>query len=48
MFNRKFLKQIISVSIGSTLGQVLVDIIMCSFQNKWLKNCPYDMKLVFY
>ena len=32
----------------SPLGPALANIFMCSFENKWLKDCPYDLKPAFY
>ena len=34
--------------MGSPLDQALGNLFMCSFENKWLKDCPPDLKLVFY
>ena len=48
MFNNKFYIQIDSVAMGSPLGPALANIFMCSFENKWLKDCPHSLKLVFY
>ena len=47
MFNNKFYKQIDSVAIESPLGPGLANIFMCSFKNKWLKDCPHGLKSVF-
>ena len=47
MFNNKFYKQIDGVAVGSPLGPVLAKIFMCSFENKWLKDCPHRLKSVF-
>ena len=48
MFNKKFCKQIDGVAMGSPLGPALANIFMCSFENKWLKDCPHSLKPVFY
>ena len=48
MFNNKFYKQIDGVAMGSPLGPALANILMCNFENKWLKDCPHSLKLVFY
>ena len=48
MFNNKFYKQTDGVVMGSPLGKALANIFMCSFENKWLKDCPYGLKPVFY
>ena len=45
MFNNKFFKQTDGVATGSS---ALVNIFMCSFQNKWLKYCPHGLKHVFF
>ena len=36
------------VAMGSPLGPALANIFMCSFKNKWLKDCPHSLKLVLY
>ena len=48
MFNNKFYKQIDVVAMGSRLGPALANIFMCSFGNKWLKDCPHSLKSLFY
>ena len=48
MFNNKLYKQIDGVAIGSALGPAQANIFVCSFESKWLKDCPYGLKLVFY
>ena len=48
MFTSKFYKQIDGVAMGSPLGPALANIFMCSFENKWLKDCPHSLKPVFY
>ena len=48
IFNNKFYNQIDSVVMGSPLGPALANIFMCSFENKWLKDCPNFLKSVFY
>ena len=44
MFNNKFYRQIDGVAMGSPLGPALANIFMCSFENKWLKDCPHGLK----
>ena len=34
--------------MGSPLGPALANIFMCSFESKWLRDCPNDFKPVFY
>ena len=34
--------------MGSLLGPTLANIFMCSFESKWLKDCPNCLKSVFY
>ena len=34
--------------MGYLLGQALANIFMGSFENKWLRDCPHDLKPVFY
>ena len=48
MFTSKFYKQIDGVAMGSPLGPALANIFMCSFENKWLKDCPHSLKSVLY
>ena len=48
IFSNKFYKQIDGVAMGSPLGPALANIFMCSFENKWLKDCPHSLKPVFY
>ena len=48
MFNNKFYKQIDGVAMGSPLGPALANIFICSFENKWLQDCPHSLKPVFY
>ena len=48
MFSNKYYKQVDGVAMGSPLGPVLANIFMCSFENKWLRDCPNDFKPVFY
>ena len=48
IFNSKFYKQIDGVAMGSLLGPALANIFMCSFENKWLKDCHNCLTSVFY
>ena len=34
--------------MGSPLGPALANIFMCSFESKWLRDCPNGFKPVFY
>ena len=34
--------------MGSPSGPGLANIFTCSFENKWLKDCPHSLKPVFY
>ena len=34
--------------MGSPLRPALANIFVCSFENKWLKDCPHCLKPVFY
>ena len=47
MFNKKFYKQVDGVAIGSSLVPALANIFMCSFESKWLLDCPNEFKPVF-
>ena len=48
MFNNKYYKQVDGVAMGSPLGPALANIFMCSFESKWLRDCPNDFKPVLY
>ena len=48
MFNNKYYKQVDGVAMGSPLGPALANIFMCSFESKWLTDCPKDFKPVFF
>ena len=47
-FNNKYYKQEDGVAMGPPLGPDLANIFMCSFESKWLRDCPNDLKPVFY
>ena len=46
-FNNKYYKQVDGVVMGSPLGPALANIVMCSFESKWLRDFPNDFKLMF-
>ena len=48
IFSNKFYNQTDAVAIGSPLGSALANIFKCSFENKWLKDCPHSLKPVLY
>ena len=48
MRNNKYAKQVDGVAIASPLGSALTNIFVCSFERKWLQDCPSDFKPVFY
>ena len=48
MLNNKYYKQVDCAAMGSPLGLALANIFMCSFESKWLRDCPNDFKPVFY
>ena len=48
MFNNKLYKQIDGAAMGSPLDSAPANIFMCSFANKWLKDCPHSLEPVFY
>ena len=41
-------KQVDGVAMGSSLDSALANIFICSFERKWLRNCPNDFKPVFF
>ena len=47
MFNNKYYKQVDGLAMESPLGPALANIFMCSFESKWLRDCPNDFKPVF-
>ena len=48
MFTHKYYKPVDGVAMESPLGVALGNILMCSFESKWLWECPNDFKPVFY
>ena len=48
MFNNKYYKQVDCVAMGSPSVPTLADIFTCSFESKWLRDCPNDLKPMFY
>ena len=38
----------LGVAMGSLLGPALANIFMCSFESKWFRDCPNDLKPVSY
>ena len=48
MFNTKYYKQVDGVAMGSPMNPALANIFMCSFQSKWVRDCPNDLNPVFY
>ena len=48
MFNNKYYKQVDGVAIESPLGPALANIFTRSLESKWLRDCPNDLKSVFY
>ena len=46
MFNNKYYKQIDGVAMGSLLGPAEANISMCSFGNKWLKDCLFGENFI--
>ena len=36
------------MAMGSPLGPAQANILKHSFKNKWLKDCPHDLKPVFF
>ena len=48
IFSNKCYKQVVGVAMGSPLDPALANIFVCSFERKWLRDCPNDFKPVFY
>ena len=48
MFNSKYYKQVDSVAMESPLGLALANIFICSFESKWLRDCPNDLRPMFF
>ena len=48
LFNNRIYKQIDGMATGSPMGPALDNIFMCSFENKWLKDCSHRLKPVFH
>ena len=48
MFNSKYYKQLDSVAMESPLGLALANIFICSFESKWLRDCPNDLRPMFF
>ena len=48
MLNNKYYIQIDGVAVRSQLDPVLAIIFMCSFESRWLWDCPIDFKPVLY
>ena len=46
MFNNKCYKQVGGVAMESPMGPALAKIFTCSFESKWLCDCPNDFKPV--
>ena len=46
MFNNKYYKQVDGAAVKSPLVPALANIFMCSFESKWLCDCPNDFKPV--
>ena len=48
MFNNAFYKQIEGLGMGLPLGPTFANIFMCFYEKRWLSDCPYDFRPVFY
>ena len=48
MFNSKYYKQVDSAAMESPLGLALANIFICSFESKWLRDCPNDLRPMFF
>ena len=47
-FTNKYFKQVDVVAMASPLGPALANFVISSFESKWLQDCQYDFKPVFY
>ena len=45
MCNNKYYKQVDGVAMGSPFVPALANIVMCSFENKWFRDCLMISKL---
>ena len=46
-FSNKYYKQIDGVAMGHLLDPALANIFICSFESKWLQDCPNHFKPEF-
>ena len=47
-FTNKYFKQVDVEAMASPLGPALANFVISSFESKWLQDCQYDFKPVFY
>ena len=48
VFNGTFYEQCDRVAMGSPLGPLLANVIMCYCENIWFENCPTHFKPIVY
>ena len=48
MFSNRYYKQLNIAVMRDPLGPVLANIFICSFESRWLRNCPNDFNFMFY
>ena len=48
LFDNKYYSQIDGVAMGSPLGPTLANVFLCYHESNWLKDCPKDLKPVYY
>ena len=48
VFDKNYYKQIDGVGMGSPLGPTLANAFLCHHEKKWLANCPFEFKPVYY
>ena len=48
MFKNKYYEQVDGVAMGYPSGPALANIFMCSFESKWLRDCPNNFCTVLF
>ena len=48
LFDNKYYSQIDGVAMGSSLSPTLANIFLCYHESNWLKDCPKNLKPIYY